>query len=311
MISDYPIIAMEMQIQGIATLIAGMGCFLTVNNINEAFRGVRLPLWGILFSVIGLLSILFSNIYTLRFSPNDVNPNAIGIFLAPCIALSLYVALWNSQKLYRFVALFLVFSLYLLIIATGSRNAAGTAMILSLILLTPLLRRPLIFFVTGLVLIGGLNLLLTNINLEGFSRLTDLDTIDHARMIFWKQRINNISNPFLGAGTAFSYNHAGELSWSNMHSIYVQIFYETGIIGLFLFAVSILFSLKKWFSLFGNVKHSMVWFAAALLATPLCIGLFESAPLFRLQMSTFFWGMGVALIDQLNRDEFYFGSHRT
>lgn len=99
----------------------------------------------------------------------------------------------------------------------------------------------------------------------------------------------DFANYIFGSGGAIDIYNTNQ--WSNMHSMYIQIFYESGIIGSILF----LFFIGKFLFLSSKIGKSAL-IVLCLFAMVLASGVGESYPIRGFSIINFMWGMSVGLL---------------
>ena len=299
--------ALKWKVIGFLTIVAGISVSRTSTDLHHFRKGMRLLIAPL---GVGAALLLLAVIRSGGVARLDIlgNPNTGGIISASSFCLALYLALWDNSRTVRIWAIAIAVALGFAVLATGSRSAAVAAVVAGWILAAPLMKRPsrllgatLASMIVIWVLLGGLG----GINLdEALARLLQFD-VDTGRQAYWADLIEESRGHWLfGVGTHLDLESEGRVQWANMHSIYIQVFYESGLCGSLAFALSILYVAWKSTRLFFHCTVPEKWLAYALIALPMSIGLFESAPLLGISFASVWWGMGLGLLDQLATPEF-------
>lgn len=290
--------------KGMFTLSAISGLVL-VNSLRseeELKRGFRL-----LGLVSGAATCVALGVYwydpasSTRMGRMDIlgmNANMLGQTAAALFILCLSVALNRPSKLVRFLMLSACAALGLMIIGTGSRASVLMALSGMLILMLPLVRRPAM--VATIALGGMLTLYLAFeiMDLSGGNRLV-ANMSKNTRADVWHYGLRLFSkSPIIGIGW-FQF----ERRQANLHSAYVQVLVESGILGATALLTALAVMIYCWCRnqrRLGRLGRSreLSYLAAALLFPVLIHGLAESATFIAAGLNALFLGMGVGLLDR-------------
>jgi hypothetical protein len=223
------------------------------------------------------------------------NPNHAAGLCLPFVVSGLISAFIIPNKLtFRVIGFSSFASNFYLIFSIGSRNSFFAAL-LCLIVVTlyntknskKILLLPLIaifFIAVGHYPSIFIDSRIVNTILEpGVRQLSGREQI-------WIYFLNqmNMTDYIFGSGSAIEPSSG---LWSNMHSMYIQIFYESGIIGSILFLLFI----GKYF--FCAVRMGKIEFVPlSIFAIVLVVAVAESDPLRGFSIINFLWGMSVGLL---------------
>lgn len=175
------------------------------------------------------------------------NVNGIALVLSAVIPYA-FLFIFEKERLWmRIAAMGVTFVLVILIVRTGARNGALVLLPLGWYLLcakTTLTVRKKILIV--LVLIGGLGAYFVHMQkdvgqlraFEIFSDKEEGDSLGSGRMgmfCLWTQEMGD--RKFFGAGAHYDKYYSQRFRVSNLHSMYMQIWYQSGYVGCALFLV--------------------------------------------------------------------------
>lgn len=299
----------DLWISGIDKLVAliifisGLNCgkFIVQNRLErKAFNFISLS--GLLCAYLYwkiLLPDMQTGLYQhYGFAGNKLfNPNVAALLCLPFIASSLLSTFIIPNKLaFKMISLSSFISNFYLLVMTGSRNAFLAAITCVIVLLS--FNNNRLNFKNILLPVVLIATVYAIVNYS--SELTDIRTLQildtsgglilTGRDIIWNYFLNKMdfANYIFGSGGAIDiYTN----QWSNMHSMYVQIFYESGIIGSILF---LLFVGKFLFRFLEIGKSGLI--ALCFFAMALASGVGESYPIRGFSIINFIWGMSVGLL---------------
>jgi len=239
-----------------------------------------------------------------RYSPWGMNPNRFGQTAASMTILATFVMFNDRNFLWRLISLGSVGTLAFLMLLAGARGAIGMAAVGAFAVAFPMLKRPwVVAFFGGLG--GGLILLFLRL-VQGATptRLNEanLDTREEP----WADAINHFrDSPLVGKGWIASESVREGGSTVNLHSIYMQMLAETGLVGVALTVLAMLTlafaGLRLWKIELreGGMKLRATYLAGALVAAVFAHGFVESASLAGSTVSAMLMGFGAGLIDRL------------
>jgi O-antigen ligase len=179
---------------------------------------------------------------------------------------------------------------------TGSRASFGSLTVAAGCLLLPVVRRPWIAAI-WLVLLGGIAMfVLSYIDSDSAARMVDFS---NTRQGVWQHVLSEASaSPVFGRG-AWMDSARNRVAWGNAHSLYIQVFYEIGIVGSLVFAAWLLVQGHRTLHCLRTLQIPEKWLIPAFFAIPLGIGVFEAGPLLGASSLALFWGFSVGLADRL------------
>jgi O-antigen ligase len=292
----YPGTAMAYKLMSATTFLSGVFLALSlkdVRDLRQALRLLALPsaLWA------GLLwwQVLASPGKIGRLDAFGMNPNLIGGLSTICFALPAALALYGQGKARLFWSA--VAALHVLIVLmTGSRASFGALVIAAGCLFLPLVRRPLVAGAWLTVFAISVYVLFQYATPESATRM--LDTLN-TRAGVWGYALERFfSSPVIGVGSYMDDTHF-RVAWGNAHSIYIQILYETGIVGMTVFLIWLVIQAMQVGRVLLVSPVRERWILPAFLAVPLGIGIFESGPILGASSLAFFWGLSIGLADRL------------
>lgn len=305
--SDLPQSALMYKGLWVATLLSGLMLAYSTRSTDELRRGLRLLLYASAFFVLLMMAKLFTDPGALnkfgRFMPWGMNPNRVGQTVAAMAIVATYTALYEPSKFIKLLSLGTLFFLAVTLLYTGSRGAAGYAVVGAVILATPLVRRPALLIVAALVGAAGVSLVMKLFSIETTERLgeVNLDT----RESVWAEALAYFADsPLIGQGWVYQYASRDEGSTQNMHSIYFQTLAETGLFGFVLLAITLtaigVRCLWAWrFTLRTGYEIPTVHFALAVVGAVFAHGLFESGSFTGATLGAVILGLGLGLLDRI------------
>lgn len=304
--SNDPLFAFKWNMLGLITLGAGVSLAKTVKTLNHFRRDMRLLLIPLCIGAVLLLHAVIVSGGTSRLDLFG-NPNATGIIASSAFCISAYLAIWDLSKIVRSLAVIVSVVFAIAVIATGSRACMGASVVVALILTAPRLKHPGWLLGESLLVLVVLWFLIGKVDIHsGISRAVEWD-METGRKAMWADKMTSNEDWLFGNGTVIETSKVlnEKKQWANMHSMYVQLFYEHGVFGLSVFVLFLLYAIRSSFKLFFSCPFPEKWLAYALIALPMTIGFAESAPLMGLSILTLWWGMGLGLLD---RCAFFWGA---
>ncbi len=296
---DDPMTALKYKTFGLTTFLAGMGISLTVSDIAQLRRDLRLLFIACVVVALILFSRLFTTWGETRFSGFEMNPNTVGNIAAASFCLTIYIAFWETHFFTRIVSIISSGALGLTLVPSGSRTAFGASIIILLLNIFSHMKRLRHLLVATVVLgITSWVFFISMAKVPDLIRVMNTK-IETGRLAMWEGIIAHNPSPLFGIGTYLQKSVGGRIVWGNTHSIYIQIYYEAGVLGLLVFSGVMCFVLWHSIRVYRTVILPEKWLAFAMLILPLSVGLFESAPIFGMCMPSLWWGMGLGLIDRL------------
>ena len=295
-------------------VVAGMFMVYSIRDRVELSRAIRwIAMIGGLAGLV-LLAVFLQNPkamlnYSGRLMIAGLNPNRIGQTAAPMVVLCSYLAFHDPSKFWKAFGYFMAGSLTVIILYTGSRAAAASAVFGCFIVALPLIKRPVQAMAVAMVLAMFTWASLHYIEAEAVERLTSAATLSKSteelastRALIWSNAMKSFrKSPLIGEGWIKKDEGASTV---NLHSMYLQTMAETGLVGTFMLLLSFLFPIFRGFRFYVTVRRNVV--ISNLLALPLGLlvlmlahGIGESGTLMGSTLNSLFLGFSVAMIDRL------------
>lgn len=310
--SPSPVLGLVFKGMFVVTVLAGMSAASVIDSPQQMIVGLRTLLLGgaafgalVAFGMVtdpGALSKLG------RLDLFGINANRFGQAAAGFVLLASAVGAYDPHKRWRLIAIAVAVCFTIVILYTGSRGAVLTAIFGAGLVLLPKFQRPL-FVITGGVVIGGIAFLAYKLGsgLEATERLTDtsLDSRDEP----WAVAMEYIrQSPIIGHGWVFLEGvGAAGTSTYNLHSIYFQTAAETGLAGLGLLGLVMLYLGFQTLGVFNEVRRTRGAFvgvgavavAGSMFGTMFFHGFAESITFTGTGNNTLMLGFGIAMLDRV------------
>jgi O-antigen ligase len=232
-------------------------------------------------------------------------PNAVGLFLAPIIPLSLYLIQknWRKNKKIAYLSIATIFtSLLAILFAKGSGPLIGVAAGFGVLLLCyKKTRIPAIVF--GIIASVGIILLPPTHSIK--QELLATNYSGQLRRDIWSETFALLKDlPITGAGIA-SYEerivHYRGDHWIEVfhhpHNIFLTIWINTGLLGLIGFVIILV-----WFFTTAIKNNSQTKFVLASMCVILTMGLVDS-PYIKNDLAILFWLLPVLLFSQTSSEK--------
>lgn len=232
-----------------------------------------------------------------RIGSEIINPNLVGLYMVtilPFILLTL--AYFRNTLRARVLAGVALFMCCWILFATGSRNAfiGASACLLGVIMLKTR-RRWLKVALIGCVIIVFLWYLAQH-TIVTESRVLDFRN-DSGRIEHWQSLLSGrtLSQNLFGSGTLYDVGFS-EIRTANGHSIFIQIYYEMGCLGVLLFLCYLIahYLCARKNRLYGGIS-------LMLLCTALASGFGESYPMAGNSLLALIWGLSMGLLSICRR----------
>lgn len=306
--SELPAAAVKFKVMYAMVAVAGLLLASSVRSFADFRSGLRiLTAAGLLYALLVLAGIAREpgQLLSGRLSVWGWNANRIGHDAAAMLALCLFVGVYDRAKIWKLYALSLAGFFGFITLATGSRAATGMAAISSVIMLAPLFRRPVLL--TTLAIIGGLavNFFMQAVSSDALERIGEVNFTN--RQMVWHNGMELfLLNPATGAGWVFDISPRGGAATANLHSIYVQILAETGLIGAGLFGLMLVVCGIKSLLILNDVRKTpgaapYAFFAFSLAGATLAHGMAESSTLQGTNLNGLLLPFALGLMDRLPR----------
>ncbi|UCD74223.1 MAG: O-antigen ligase family protein [Phycisphaerales bacterium] len=177
-----------------------------------------------------------------RLGPWGINPNRLGTVAGSMTLICVYVALYDSSRIWKVVSWAAASAFCMMILYTGSRSAVVYTLLGCFVIAMPLMRRPLALALLVLAVLGtGWFLQDVMVPTRATERLTEEASLT-GRDVIWAEGMAMYSeSPLIGAGWATERQIGGGLADTiNLHNIYVQALAETGLVGLSLLLLALI-----------------------------------------------------------------------
>ena len=290
-------------------VLGGFFIAYSIRNLRELESGMRL--FGIacaIFAAFILLQIArnpgaISNVG--RLAAWGMNGNRIGQTAAPMITVCAYLALYDSAKAWKVFGYVTGVFLGLIIVYTGSRGAAGEGLIGCFVVGIPLMRRPALF---GTVLTLFVITVLLVFRFSGADEGASERFFDFSmdtRADPWSLAAYYIQDAYIfGNGWVYQTATSGTPSTENLHSMYIQVFVETGVVGITILGVALLAILYKAWISFREVRENVleshsIYLALALLVSILAHGFFEAGTVTGSLVNSVLLPFSIGLLDRI------------
>lgn len=231
------------------------------------------------------------------------NSNRIGHDAAAMLALALFIGLYEKSRLWKLAGLGLTSFFAFVVLATGSRAAAGMTLISAVVLAAPLFRRPVLL--TFATLAGGIfvNVILDSVSSSAVERLGEVDFSN--RFGLWNYGLEHFyDNPILGAGWVFDVTDRAGGATANLHSMYIQILAETGLAGAAIFLLVLVVCGFRALGLLNALRRfpaaaPYAFFAFALGGATLAHGVAESSSIQGTNLNGLLLPFAIGLLDRI------------
>ena len=292
----------------------GFGSVYAVKSIEDLLKRMHLLGFVAAFSALGILYLFATSppeeVGGDRLSVGGMNANIIGASAAPLFLLCLFLLLRKQQTWSRAVHFSTAIVLLSIIMATGSRGSFMMVACGSIFIMRPVLKKNM-FMATFFILIPVVVYYLFTETLSssdspttgGFDRITSSEDGTRSadtRAPVWTWAMKRFWwNPVIGCG----WMHYGNSS-ANVHSIYILILAECGLIGayfffLFLIKIPTTFLTNLQVTNTNGASYDLIFFAGGMVAAHLLHGLVESSTLFGSSVNCVFFGFGIGILDKI------------
>jgi O-antigen ligase len=289
----------------VALALAGVLTASTIHSLRDLRNAMRillpfLAIWNIL--IVGYMVTHPSELGH-RLSAYTINANGIAASSAFGLIICAYIALYDDSKFFKTAAYINGVVMATLIPFTGSRGAMGNALLGCAFVIFPVVRRPFMFFLLLLFVAGTGFGVAQFVQPEQASRLAEIDL--DSRSSIWEYAINLIrERPIFGQGWDSVTDQRGEITSSNMHSMFFQTAVDAGLVGLAVFLAALV-----WIGLRGLYAYRLssrvlgytppVCLALGLFAANVLSGIFEIGPLVGTTVNGLLFGFAIGLFDRM------------
>jgi len=301
--SDYPIRAAYERIPLIFAFSAGVLFSLSLQHSWDLTRSLRiLALAVALNAALYFAYLAVDPSGLIRLSPWGMNANTLGLTAAQMFLIALAVGIYDPVRRWRTFGFVLSSLSAVLLLASGSRGATGSAMIGLVILMLPLVRRPG-RFITWTVLGGAVLLIAMTQFQTAVDRFQDIDF--HNREGVWNKAMGYVQDsPIFGQGWVYAFTADGSMSPTNLHSAYLNILAETGLLGAVYFTIAVAATCVVGLKVRAQATRlgthvGAVHFALAVFLALLGHAAIETAVLLGTTVQTIMLGLSVGLSDQV------------
>lgn len=293
--------------KGLFWLLAMGGVFLgnTVRSLRELKQSLRVLLAAsIVWVIIIGLDIAATPGQIGRLRSYGMNPNFIAITSAFYFIICAYIALYDDSKFHKTLAYGTGVAAGVIVPFTGSRAGMGMALLAAMIILMPLARRPMRFVAVSVLVSITIYLVVIYVQPEGADRFLDLqNTREHIWRSAWELVVER---PLFGHGWVYGRSVFGSIASANLHSMYLQVLAEIGILGGIAFLLAMICAGGKLLgamrlALKTGVGQPAVHLVMAMLAATLANGIFEAAALVGTSPNALFFGFSIGLVDRLRQ----------
>lgn len=275
--SDVPVSALKYKgLYGLAVL-SGFMLAYSVRDFRDLELGLRVLLVAAaMFGAFILLEFVrdpAAIFHRDRLSFWGMNANRIGQTLAPMLMICAYLALHASAKPWKIAGFGVGMVLGVLLMYTGSRGAAGEALLGCFVISIPLIRRPGLLAVVAVIIGVTVIFTLSRALTDAPERLLNVSL--ETREAPWTFAMSEFRDaPLFGHGWVY-YNGPQGPSSQNMHSIYLQTLVETGLFGFIIMGIAVVYvsfrglrmlRIVRWSGIETQTAYLALGVAAAILA---------------------------------------------
>jgi O-antigen ligase len=296
------------------TATLGFGSVYSVTSTEDLLKRLRLLGFVAAFSSLGLLYMVATapaeELGEKRLTIGGMNANIIGASAAPLFLLCLFLLLRPQKALHRGIHFSTAIVLLSIIMATGSRGSFMMVALGFIFIMRPVLKKNM-FMATFIILIPVVVYYLFTETLSGsqapttsgFERITSTEDGTRSadtRAPVWDWAMKRFkTSPVIGVG----WMHFGNNS-ANVHSVYILILAECGLIGALLFFLVLIKLPSTFLSHLQITEHhsasyDLTFFAGGVLAAHLLHGMVESSTLFGSTVNCLFFGLGIGILDRV------------
>jgi len=234
-----------------------------------------------------------------------MQPNLLGMTCASMLIICGYTALYDHAKFWKLAAYGSGTACVVLILYSGSRGAALMGFIGCFVLALPLVKRPGLLVIMLMLCVVPILVMVAQSDTqlsESAMRFTEEQGANRDQP--WRAAIEYFrERPLMGQGWVY-HTGAREAASANMHSIYLQVLAEMGIVGMVILVPTLLICFlrgaRTWYRLhpIPAARHD-AYYGLALVSAVLVHGLIESATLKGDTPNAVILGLGIGLFDRL------------
>ncbi|MDY7108278.1 MAG: hypothetical protein SYC29_06535 [Planctomycetota bacterium] len=302
--SDIPVDALGRKTIYAMPMVLGLFLGYSIRDRRDLDASVRLlMLPGVVFACLFVVHV-GGGAASGRLELLGTNANQAGGFSAGMAILCAYSALYGRSRIWRVVAYFTATILAMVILYTGSRGAAGYAIVGCFTVLIPMVRRPLGLIVLAVALLGTGWFLQGKIQTEATERMTELKLT--GRDTLWFDGIAHVKeSPLFGSGwVASGGSQTGVAESRNWHSLWIQTTVDTGAFGLTLLLLALIttsfYALRSLRSLGGDKElRPPLFLAGGLFGGALAHGFVESNVLIGSSLASLLLPFAIVLLERM------------
>lgn len=239
-----------------------------------------------------------------RLSVHGMNANTIGQTALPAVVLAAWVSMNSTTRAQRYRGIITSTALSLILLSTGSRGAAAAALAGILIVMAPHLKRPL--RVAAGVTVAAVAYIVVSelVGLQISERYYE-DLFKNTRSGIWNYAMRQFeSSPAIGVGWVHHGNSSG-----NLHSVYLQVAVESGVVGLVLLGLVLCVVAATSQKIYSKLKKTHLELSAltlslGLVASVLVHGVGEAGAILGSTVNCFMLAFGIGLLDRLSAPHF-------
>ncbi|MGI9014178.1 MAG: O-antigen ligase family protein [Phycisphaerales bacterium] len=307
--SDSPLDAIKYKGLYFAVVISGFFVAYALRSLSDFTNGMRL--FGLACAGFAALIVLdmarnpSAISHVGRLAAWGMNGNRIGQTAAPMLTICAYLALYDPAKMWKVFGYCVGAVLGIIIIYTGSRGAAAEGMLGCFIVGIPLMKRPGLFAVVLIMFSITVYLAYTYSGASDEASSRFLDVSLDTRADPWSEAEYYMQgSPVFGVGWVSQIGSSGGETTQNMHSMYMQVAVEAGLVGLaVLFLAMLAIFVKGWNELrnmraVGTHVHTM-YFAVAMLVSIFAHGALEAGTITGSLVNSMLLPFAIGLLDRL------------
>ncbi|HEX7008929.1 MAG TPA: O-antigen ligase family protein, partial [Phycisphaeraceae bacterium] len=207
----------------------------------------------------------------------------------------------DPSKLMRLVARAASIAGGVVVLYSGSRGAAGQALIAAVILLLPQAKRPWLLLILAVVVGGAVMTLQSVLASEAAQRLTDVsfDTREDIWALAWSIIQEK---PLIGHGWLSTILEDGRRSTFNLHSIYLQVIGEIGFLGFLVMMGCLAYIAARTIKAYVYTRHlpqerSLWYLATAVMLSLLARGVVEIGAITGSHSAAMMLAWGIGMVE--------------
>lgn len=247
-------------------LLSLIACIIMAHSVQDPKKLFKQLHWFVGLMVIYAANYVFyiaTNPSTVgaRFNYGNIGVMRLGISVASVAVICMFIMMYDTSKKWKIAAAFVTVVMGVIVLLTGSRGPTFALLLACFCMALPMVRRPglLISFVlliaVGMAIVANSGLempyLERAIGIEDIAQSKSLEEASTGRFAIWKQNLTGFyQHPILGCGFMETGMKKGRL-----HSSYIQLISEGGVVGMILFLLLCLVILYTLFFVFTKGKN--------------------------------------------------------